>query len=296
MSWKYGGRAATFIAFFRAIESTAPATRRLLHDPFAAAFLRPWQQTVVSCCNAGFFRNMVKNLLQLRWAGGYTSVVTRTRRIDDIIKDAVSNNGINQIITLNARFDTRAHRLRTSIPVNYVEIDHPEMQQLKQSKLYDVIDMPVSFVDYIALDMEKESLSEVLVNHLQKEHYKTLFLWEGITSTLNPAIINDFFRYVARYPAGTQIIFSYIQSSALKNSTDTAMLKGYNDVARFLKNAGEDWNFSANSDTWKNIFQNRNMLIHYDGNANEFRHLYFKRQRSGMKGFEFCRIIHAELH
>ncbi|RAJ83290.1 methyltransferase (TIGR00027 family) [Chitinophaga dinghuensis] len=292
MSWMHGGRATLFMAFARAIESTAPATKRIIYDPFAAVFLPSWMQTVTTCCNVGLLRRVTKSVLQLRWPGAFTAAIARTRLIDDMIQNAVNQHGINQIIIVNARLDTRAHRLKTSMPVHFVEVDLKESQLEKQEKLYNILPEQVTFIDYIPVNIHQQSLSEGMIGHLQREHYKTLFLWEGVTSNLKAKEIADFFQYISRYPAGTQLIMTYIHKSALDNPD---MFKGFHEASRSLEKGGETWDFGLYPGSWNNIFQNINMEVSYDGGANDYRPTYFGKSGQRMKGYEFFRVLQAAL-
>ncbi|SHK80034.1 methyltransferase, TIGR00027 family [Chitinophaga jiangningensis] len=292
MSWKHGGRATIFMALSRAIESTAPVHKRLLYDPFAAAFLSPLFQKVIACCHYGPLRKITTTILQLRWPGAYTAAVARTRLIDDMIHDAVNNQGINQVIIINARLDTRAHRLKTSIPVQYVEVDLKESQLQKQEILFNVIPEQVTSIDYVPVDIHTQRLSSEMITHLQREYYKTLFLWEGVTSSLKAKEIDEFFEYVTRYPAGTQIILTYLHKAAVENPDN---FRGFRAVSRTLGRKGEHFNFGVYPDTWASIFNARNMQVNYDGGASDYRRQYYKEAAKHMKGYEYFRVVRAAL-
>jgi O-methyltransferase involved in polyketide biosynthesis len=75
-------RTAEHNALFRALESCRPQRARLFDDPF-----------------------------DHRWPGVRTSVVARTRLIDDAISRSLGG-GIEQFVVLGAGFDSRAYRLR----------------------------------------------------------------------------------------------------------------------------------------------------------------------------------------
>jgi len=292
MSWKHGGRATIFMALSRAIESTAPAHKRLLYDPFAAAFLSPLFQKIVACCNYGPLRKVTTTILQFRWPGAYTAAIARTRLIDDMIRDAVNNQGINQVIIINARLDTRAHRLKTSIPVQYVEVDLKESQLQKQEIIFNLVPEQATYVDYVPADIHTERLSSVMISHLQREYYKTLFLWEGVTSNLKAKEIDEFFDYVTRYPAGTQIILTYLHKAAVDNPDK---FRGFRSVARTLGRKGEFFNFGVYPDAWTAMFRERNMHVTYDGGASDYRAQYYREAAKRMKGYEYFRVVRAAL-
>ncbi|WP_143305245.1 class I SAM-dependent methyltransferase [Chitinophaga vietnamensis] len=292
MSWSPASRSSIYMAVFRAIESSKPADKRLLYDPFAAAFVDKRYQTAIACCAFPLFRRLFTAYIQFFWPGTYTAGIARTRLIDDMIVEAVDKQGINQVIILNARIDTRAHRLKTESPVQFVEIDHPESQYRKQQRLYELLEEPAKFVDYIPLDINTQPMSEVFDQLLQRQHYKTLFLWEGLTSDLKAREADTIFRYINRFPAGTQVIFTYMNKAALDNPT---AYRGFRRIARTMRAGGDKWNYGMHPAEWDSFMRERNMRVLYEGGADKYRAQYFGAAANHMHGYEYFCVVKAEL-
>lgn len=102
-------RTAEQNALFRTLESDLPTSRRLFDDPSARDFLTWPLSFVARLAVVPGLRDMVPWLIDNRWPGVRSSVVARTRLIDDVI--ATSLGGIDQLVILGAGFDSRAYRL-----------------------------------------------------------------------------------------------------------------------------------------------------------------------------------------
>lgn len=280
------------MATFRALESSAPEKERLFHDPFATAFLSKSWQIIIACCSIRLIRKMVAASIQIRWPGTFTAAAARTKLIDDMICHAIKNEGINQVIILNATYDTRPHRLSPGLPVHYVELDHPDIQRRKRSIINALGGLPAVHVDYIPLDMNTESISEVVPQLFHREHYKSLFLWEGVTSSQEARQAEMIFHYIKQLRSGTQIIFTYADRAVLENPK---AFYGFPRIDRLLKRAGENWDFGMCPTELRAYLDSYNMVLHYEGGAADYRAQYFGEKSKGMKGYEYFRLARAEV-
>ncbi|MBS0027893.1 class I SAM-dependent methyltransferase [Chitinophaga sp. 22321] len=292
MSRSPANKSGTYMAAFRAIESTKPEKERLLHDPFAAVFLSGFYQFLLVCCSYRFIRNIVTSCIQFRWPGTFTAAVARTKLIDDMIIDAVRYDGINQVIILNATYDTRAHRLNTGLPLHYVEMDHPVLQHRKRKLLATLENQPTIPVDYVQLDMNTQQISDVIPRLFYRQHYKTLFLWEGLTSNMEAEQGETIFHHVRKFNPGTQIIFTYVEKAALENPK---AFYGFERIDRLLRRAGENWDFGMCPAELHAYLETHNMKVRYDGGAADYRAQYFGEKSRQMKGYEYFRIARAEV-
>lgn len=287
-------KSGTYMALFRAIESTKPAEERLFHDPYAAAFLSGYHQTLIAGCRIPFFRKLLATYIQLRWPGTHTAAIARTKLIDDMVIQAVREEGINQIIILSATFDTRAHRLNIGKPVSFVEVDHPDTQHFKQTRLWELIQSPVIHLDYVKLDMNKEYLADVISPYVvnQRHYNKTLFLWENLTTHLEARHAEAMFGFIRSFPPGTQVIVTYPDKAVLENPQEYL---GFSRINNTLRRAGEDWDYGLDPRNITAFMHERNMIIRYDGGADKYRQQYFGEKSKKMKGYEYFRVVKSEL-
>ncbi|RFS24831.1 class I SAM-dependent methyltransferase [Chitinophaga silvatica] len=281
-----------YMATFRAIESTKPETERLLFDPYAVNFLSGFHRFLIKLCQIRFIRSFFINYIQYNWPGTYTAGIARTRLIDDMLMEAVVKEGINQIIILNARFDTRAHRLNIAKRVNFVEIDHPQLQRVKKAVMHPYTNEKAIPVDYLELDLNSERLADVMPSPLLPKHYKTLFIWEALTTNHELQEAEAIFEYLKDFPSGTQVIFTYVNKSVFEKPAENF---GFLQINSLLKKVGEEWDFGLNPAELPLFMAQRNMKVRYDGGAADYRATYFGDASANMKGYEYFRLVRAEV-
>jgi len=98
----HASRTAEHNALFRALESALPESRRLFKDPLARAFLT-WPFAVVTwLAVVPGLRELVPWFIDNRWPGVRSSVVARTRLIDDAIAASLGER-TEQLVILGAR-------------------------------------------------------------------------------------------------------------------------------------------------------------------------------------------------
>ncbi|HEY0272809.1 MAG TPA: SAM-dependent methyltransferase [Chitinophaga sp.] len=288
-------RTAAYMALFRAIESARGPGHRLFNDPFAPCFLDGWLKLGCRLAGLPLFRNLLIAYIENRWTGALTSGIARTRFVDDTIAQA-AQSGINQVILLGAGYDCRAHRLL--LPnIQFVEVDHPETQQFKKEQLGRFYDrdgrLPLKPVDYVAVDFNQERLGAIAPALLQRAHYKTLFVVEGLTHYITEAAVNDVLRYIKGFPAGTRVVLSYIDRRVIDNN---GMFFGTRKVFRTLARDREQWTFGILPGELETYLGAHHFRLLYDAGADEYRYAYFGKQKAAaMKGFEYYRIAVAEL-
>src|SRR5262245_45761455 len=95
----HASRTAEQNALFRALESSQPQNRRLFTDPLAQAFLTGPLALVARIARLPGPRQFVPWYIDRRWPGVRSSVVARTRLIDDAIAASLTVH-IEQLVIL----------------------------------------------------------------------------------------------------------------------------------------------------------------------------------------------------
>jgi len=133
-------------------------------------------------------------------------VVVRTR----IAEDTLASSGATQYVLLGAGLDTFAYR--NPLPqVRVFEVDHPSTQALKRERLNAAgIALPASLM-YVRCDFSKDRVPEVLNAAGFDRSQPSVFAWLGVVMYLERADIDETLRYVATMPAGSAVIFDYVQ-------------------------------------------------------------------------------------
>jgi methyltransferase (TIGR00027 family) len=100
-------RTAEFNAAFRAAESAKRPSRRLFHDPYAAKLLPAGLRLLARSSAIPIVGHGLAWLVDRRWPGVRTSLIARTRLIDEWVEDA-ARAGAEQMVLLGAGLDSRA--------------------------------------------------------------------------------------------------------------------------------------------------------------------------------------------
>src|SRR5215470_13543798 len=154
-------RTAEQNALFRALESSRPPHQRVCDDPLARHFLS-WPFTLVMGVAAiPGVAPYVCSYIDRRWPGVRSSVVARTRLIDDLMAVALDGD-IEQVVILGAGLDSRAYRLSGLAAIDVFEVDHPDTQVAKQAALKRVLRSAPGHVRFVAVDFKRSDLASAM--------------------------------------------------------------------------------------------------------------------------------------
>ena len=184
-----------------------------------------------------------RNLLVRFFAplGVYEYVIARTKYIDAAFEKALEDR-FDQILILGAGYDTRALRFQDKAQNTRIfELDELHTQQAKIEQLKKCnLRIPSNLV-FIAIDFEKESLSQKLdMAKFQKEQ-RTLYILEGLLMYLEPESVKKTFQLITEYGSTrNRVVFDYIQASVLRHENT---LYGEAELVKSVHKAGEPWQF-----------------------------------------------------
>jgi methyltransferase (TIGR00027 family) len=283
-------RTAEHNALFRALETSRPRTQRLFDDPFAKTFLTGSLKAVQRMTVLPAWRNYVIRYLDGRWPGVRSSVVARTRLIDDTITASVQGS-IGQLVILGAGYDSRALRLPSVRELSVFEVDHPDTQRAKQRALRRVAS-PSSVVRYIPCDFNQGQLASAMSASTYRPDVATVILWEGVTNYLTEEAVDETLRWCAGASVGSLLIFTYIHRDIL---TDPAKFQGSGQLLATLSKVGENLTFGIDPDQLGTFLADRGLSLERDLGAAEYRALYFGDGAAQMRGHEFYRIAFVRI-
>ncbi len=276
------------MALFRALETNRNSNDRLFIDPYAIDFLDNGLKLVTKASKISVFRKFVNKMIQKRIPGAFSSGVARTKYIDDLLQKTI-NDGIKQVIILGAGFDTRALRLDflRSIPV--IEIDHPNTLNFKIEVLKKNTRELHKNVTYHPIDFNKHSLIELAKQNNFDFMKPTTIIWEGVTNYLEEKAINNTFSFIAKFPKGSFVIFTYIHQQLLNNPS---LYFGGENLLSSLENIEEHWTFGFLPDQLSLYLRQFSLALLEDLGANEYRNKYLPARNE--KGYEFYRVAMAK--
>jgi methyltransferase (TIGR00027 family) len=284
-------RTAEYMAYFRALESARPASRRMFYDPFAPHFLSPVLRGAVAIARVPAFAPLVDAYTDFRLPGARTSAIARTKLIDDVLLDAL-RDGISQVVILGAGFDCRAYRLPKLESAAVFEVDHPATHATKLACLQRVLTKFPENVHHVEIDFLRQTLPDVLAESGFQLSVPTVFLWEGVTQYLTREAVDAVLGYVASCCAGTRLVFTYVHAGMLDGSVSfraaTRLLRGYAGL-------GEPWTFGLRPKEIAGFLKERGLCLERDLAAAGYRQLCYGIEAAGLLGYEFYHVAVARV-
>jgi methyltransferase (TIGR00027 family) len=229
------------VAKQRLIESIAKPEERIINDPYADRFV----------LGASFIKLMGHKLnvwlAEKLVPGFHEHLISRTRFIDDLIKKSAAS-GVEQYVILGAGYDSRAHRLELPSSLRIFEVDQPEVQARKRSKLPK--ELPnLESITYVAVDFSHQSLTEQLMDAGFDQSKSTVFTLEGVSQYITKEAFDSMIKEMAALTQKANSIFFVSYASELFNKNPEACFgKGYPNAEKRAKlitygsaKVGEPW-------------------------------------------------------
>ena len=174
-------RTAQYVALVR----TTLHDKGAIDDPYARRMLTPAMRVAA---------------VVLPRLGGYTdsafyaALVGRTLAVDDAVVEAL-DDGITQVVTIGAGYDSRAWRLARP-GVRFFEVDHPATQAHKQRRC------PPGGPRFVPLDLTRDTLVDALTRAGLDWTAPALYVIEGVTMYLEADDVTTLLRSLAAHSAG----------------------------------------------------------------------------------------------
>jgi methyltransferase (TIGR00027 family) len=280
-------RTAEHNALFRALETLRRPGDRLVDEPLAAAFLSRDLRAVVLGARALPVHAAVLRIIDGCWPGVRTSVVARTRLIDDTIATIIDD--VAQVVVLGAGFDTRPYRLPSMRSKAVFEVDHPDTQRRKRERLAGRR-VPCDHVRYAATDFVHDGLGATLAAAGYDPSIPALVIWEGVTNYLDDHAVDTTLRWCGASAPGSHLVFTYIDRQVLD---DPGRYAGAERVLSTLRRAGESMTFGLDPKQVEAYLAARGLALEFDLGAADYRRRYFGPLADRMVGHEFYRVVHA---
>lgn len=145
---------------------------------------------------------------RMRWF-----IASRSRIAEDALNLAV-DAGATQLVVLGAGLDTLAYRTPLAARLRIFEVDHPATQARKREMLAAAAIAVPETLSFVAVDFERETLSESLEAAGFKSDERCFFSWLGVVPYLTEAAILSTLGFMARLPGGAEVVFDYVNPAA----------------------------------------------------------------------------------
>ncbi len=222
--------------FMVALEQHFPENARIINGDLARLIL-PFGARISLWVNLRFISvdKMVK-WTEKKMPGMWSGFMCRKRYIDDKVADTAGVQ-TGAVVNLGAGFDTRAYRIPALSRLPVWEVDQPANIKAKQKRLKKVLgDIPKN-VTLVPVDFDHEGLGVVLQSYGYSSNVSTFFIWEAVTQYLPEISINATFDFLAKAPAGSCLIFTYVR----KDFVDGRELYGHKYLYEKMVLKGRSW-------------------------------------------------------
>lgn len=158
---------ARWVAYYRAMETDRPDA--LFRDPYARKLAGERGEQIVRSLRGG---------LRMSW-----SMIVRTALIDEMLQRTISAEGVDLVLNLAAGLDTRPYRLALPAPLQWVEVDLPEMIAYKSEMLAQ--ETPRCRLERVSLDLSDETKRRDLFAQIDANCRRAFIITEGLLSYLD---------------------------------------------------------------------------------------------------------------
>jgi methyltransferase (TIGR00027 family) len=220
-----------------------------------AAKMVPWFVRIL--IKNGFIRKTLLSVMAPK--GAYEYVIARTKYIDSVFNQAVSD-GVEQVLIFGAGFDSRSIRLLTpDSSVKVFEVDAPVTQRAKKDRLVEVgVGLPENTV-YVAVDFNKEDPEQKLVENGFQYGKRCLFILEGLLMYLDEVAVEETMSLIKRISGpDSRVVFDYIYSSVLRHEE---RYYGEEDMHKNVEDVGEPWGFGMDEGCIEDYLSDRGFRI-----------------------------------
>jgi methyltransferase (TIGR00027 family) len=283
-------RTAEHNALFRAIEYARRPSERGVGDWIAEEFLTPSFRLVAGLSRSRMCAALLCKYIDFRWPGSRTSLIARTRLIDQYVASAVAN-GIQQIVLLGAGFDSRAYVISGAERARFFEVDHPNTSRVKKAHISRALGRLPEHVKYIAVDFQRDRLPESLQGAGLNPLQRSLFVWEGVSNYLTEDAVRSTLSYVGSLSEGTALAFTYVDRAVLDDPTQFI---GGSEVQKAFARLKEPWTFGISPNRAAGFFEECGLELNYDLSAAEYRRQYCE-NAAQIKGYEFYHVVLARV-
>lgn len=260
-------------------------------DPYAIYLTSPALRRV---CQIRFFqwllgRKIISNSLRPISA----QVLSRAKYTEGKLESGVSK-GISQYVIISAGFDSFCiRRPEFSAGLQIYEIDHPATQQVKRERLMQILGSPAEGVEFLAVDLEKEKISDALSASAFCKEKRAFFSWLGTIPYLSEEAVFTVLRDLASFAErGSEIVFDYsIPIDLLAPEEREALAR----IMRIIARGGEGIKSFFAPDAFPEDVSRLGYHIFENVSPAELNNKYFMDRSDGLRTHSAAYIIHAEI-
>ncbi|GHO57985.1 class I SAM-dependent methyltransferase [Ktedonobacter robiniae] len=273
-------------AICRLIEQYQPENTRLFHDSMVKDLVGTPIRALMQFKS---MRNLTIQQMDVITPGIYGVQISRTRFIDDAVRDALSQ-GIEQVVILGAGLDTRPYRLTGMEHTRVFEVDLPSVQEDKKKKLHKHFGRLPEQVTFLPIDFDTQSLEAVFSGTPFDPASPAIFVWEGVTQYLSEEAIHRTLAFVGTSAPGSILVLTYVLKSFIERRSD---IPGTKKMMDMMAKRGSPWLFGLEPSSVASYLAPFHLRLTADVGSTEHQTRYFKSVRRELVVSEVERIAQA---
>jgi methyltransferase (TIGR00027 family) len=281
------------VSFVRSVGMLYPKEKRLFEDPYSEKLLIPFFKILLALMRSPKrFDRMIQSR-EKKYPGEFGWLLCRTRYIDDVLKNSITEKKIETVVNLGVGMDCRAYYIPGIESVRYFEVDHPLVLKKKRAKLKKILGHLPNHVILVPIDFEKQSLDIELKRAGHNLSSKTLFIWEGVTQYISKEANHNTLKYVAQAAPGSDIVFTYL----LKSFIDGKEIQEGTEATykRFCKKNNPLWIYGLDPTDIGNYLSKYSLSLIEDIGSDEVKERYMKLVNLDLEVFKIERIALSEV-
>jgi methyltransferase (TIGR00027 family) len=261
----------------------------VFNDPYALQLTSPALRRV--CQNRFFGWLLSRKSISESLRPITAQVVSRAKYAEEKLEQAVSK-GISQYVIISAGFDSFClRRPDFSAGLQIYEIDHPATQQVKQKRLREILDSSSKGVEFLAVDLEKQTIADALSDSSFLKDERAFFSWLGTVPYLSEDAVFNVLRDLASFAArGSEIVFDYsIPTYMWAQEERQALVR----ILRIIGRRGEPVKSFFEPDAFSDEVSRLGYRIFENTSPTELNKRYFLDRADGLVTHSAAYIIHA---
>lgn len=271
-----------------AIEQFLPDEQIILKDSYARITVPYGMRSFVSLMRFRCVRDWMIRRSEYDMPGIWAGILLRKKYIDEKLITSLSE--IKSIVNLGAGSDTRAFRLPQLEGKPFFELDQPNNIKAKQSQIEKSKIKHPDNLRLVAIDFDKENISEALQRAGYLSDMPTFFIWEGVSQYLTYDGILSTFKYLSNAPGGSKLAFTYVRRDFIEGSNRHGNEKVYDKFV--VKD--KIWLFGMNPEEWPMLLTKHGWKLVDDISADQIYEKYIKSTKRTLMTSPIERIAFAE--
>ncbi|WP_336161391.1 SAM-dependent methyltransferase [Amycolatopsis sp. VC5-11] len=205
--------------------------RPLIDDPWARRLLPASGRLAAALTKYRPIRRALIAATEKKIPGLWASMLCRKRYVDDALRAALDEGGIEAVVILGAGFDTRACRLPALAEIPVYEVDLPANIDRKRAALTKALGRVPANLTQVPVDFNTENLADALARHGYLPG-RTFFVWEAVTQYLTEDGVRRTFDFLATAAAGSRLVFTFVRKDFLDGTRLYGAEAAYTEFVR----------------------------------------------------------------